>query len=281
MSSTVLTESLLAESLLAESLILAVDAADSSQSLIDAVKALAASQLVAGVPKLITALNYNNPGVAVAAVAGLIQMGKPAVEPLLTLLDDYNYGARAWALRALAGIGDPRAFDLLVDTSKNDFAMSVRRAAARGLGSLHWEELPENQRETAQATALETLVQVCADPEWVVRYAAIVGLESLGLSAVSADLVAQILAQLVPLTSQEAEPGIRARILLVQQRLMASPAVTTPTVVIGPETDWRLTLGRLYNRKSQERSDEQSLSEGDPRRFRNLAVSLGTATDWR
>ena len=43
------------------------------------------------------------PGAALAAVDGLIAIGPEAVPPLLGTLDARNYGARAWAVRALAG----------------------------------------------------------------------------------------------------------------------------------------------------------------------------------
>ena len=157
--------------------------ADSATRMVEAVERLAQAQLEAGVPHLITALGYNNPGAAVAAVEGLIAIGQPAVKPLLELLDGYNYGARAWGLRALAGIGDPQALDLLLDAAANDFALSVRRAAARGLGTLHWEELPPASIVPTQAKVTEVLVTVSQDHEWIVRYAAITGLEELAIAS--------------------------------------------------------------------------------------------------
>ena len=88
-------------------LIQAVEQADSSEGLLNAVKALAAAESPEAIPTLITVLGYNNPGAAVAAVDGLIQIGEPAVLPLLEQLDGYNYGARAWAVRALAELATP------------------------------------------------------------------------------------------------------------------------------------------------------------------------------
>lgn len=262
---------------LVDTLIAAVDAADSSKKLIDAVTDLAQAGLHAAVPKLIAALNYNNPGVAVAAVEGLIQIGKPAVPQLLELLDDYNYGARAWALRALSGIGDPRAFDLLLETAKNDFALSVRRAAARGLGCLQWEDMPSDRRSVAQREAMDALILVCQDPEWVVRYAAIVGLESLALTAHQTDITTHISTAFQKLVAAESEIAIRARIWKAQQSLNPglefswTANTNTPPLT---EDSWSSTLERLYRRKSQERFEEQPLNEGDPRRFRQLALSL-------
>jgi phycocyanobilin lyase subunit beta len=158
-------------------LIAEVDRADSSDSLLDAVRNLAAARSEVAVTKLIEILGYNNPGAAVAAVEGLVEIGKPAVIPLLEQLDGYNYGARAWAIRALAGIGDPRGLEILL-SGAGDFALSVRRAAARGLGALRWEEL-DGDLSQAQARVLETLLKTTEDPEWVVRYAAVVGLQDL------------------------------------------------------------------------------------------------------
>lgn len=64
------------------SLIQAVEDADSSSLLLEAVQNLAAARLEGAIPVLIVALSYNNPGAAVSAVDGLIQLGEPAVSPL-------------------------------------------------------------------------------------------------------------------------------------------------------------------------------------------------------
>ncbi|MDJ0555043.1 MAG: HEAT repeat domain-containing protein [Microcoleaceae cyanobacterium MO_207.B10] len=160
-------------------LIRAVEEADSSQGLIDAVKDLAAAHIKEAIPILIKVLGYNNPGAAVAAVDGLVEIGEPAVLPVLETLDGYNYGARAWAIRALAGIGDPRGLEILLDAAANDFSFSVRRGAARGLGFIHWERLSEAEVSDGQQRAFQTLLQVSQDSEWVVRYAAVVGLQGL------------------------------------------------------------------------------------------------------
>ena len=169
-----------------ETLIIAVEKADSANELLTAVENLAAAKSEAAIPTLTDVLRYNNPGASVAAVDGLIAIGKAAVPYLLANLDGYNYGARAWATRALAGIGDVRGLDLLLDAAVSDFSFSVRRGAARGLGNIIWSDLEESRVSEAQNavfTALEKLSQ--GDPEWVVRYAAIVGLEGLGTAAVA------------------------------------------------------------------------------------------------
>lgn len=163
-------------------LIQAVETADSADSLLEAVKSLAAVGDEAAIPTLIEVLGYNNPGASVAAVEGLIDIGDGAVPSLLAQIDGYNYGARAWATRALAGIGNPRALNLLLEAASSDFSLSVRRAAARGLGNIIWSKLPDEEIITATVKTFNTLLEVLQDPEWVVRYAAVVGLERLAFS---------------------------------------------------------------------------------------------------
>ncbi|MBE9034195.1 HEAT repeat domain-containing protein [aff. Roholtiella sp. LEGE 12411] len=206
---------------LAQKLIRAVEAADSSERLLDAVEQLAAAGIEESVPTLIAALGYNNPGAAVAAVDGLIAIGEVAVQPLLQLIDDYNYGARAWALRALAGIGDFRALDTLLEAAKNDFSLSVRRAAARGLGTLRWHQVPPEQVESVQTQVLEALLLIAQDPEWVVRYAAVTSLETLAMviAITSPEQVSHITEQFQQMIDTDADIGVRTRVRLAQQQI--------------------------------------------------------------
>jgi len=256
------------------SLIAAVDAADSTPRLIEAVQQLANSRLPEAVPPLIATLSYNNPGAAVAAVEGLIGIGKLAVPGLLNELDQHNYTARAWAIRSLAGIGDPRGLTTLLGAATADFAMSVRRAAARGLGKLHWAEFPDEELEIAQAEALDALLFVCEDEEWIVRYAAVTGLESLALAIWHShpDWRLPILAKLEGMATQDPMKAVRARVLLAQQQIRTGLGEPGELPTAAPEAiaDWRVTLETLYSRKSQGRP----LAEGDPRRFRDLAATF-------
>ncbi|MDJ0508385.1 MAG: HEAT repeat domain-containing protein [Crocosphaera sp.] len=192
-----------------------VETADSAESLLEAVETLANADDEASIPTLIKVLGYNNPGASVAAVEGLINLGDPAVPYLLEQIDGYNYGARAWATRALAGIGHPHALDLLIEAASGDFSLSVRRAAARGLGEIHWLKLCDEPIEKAQTRALTTLLEVLKDPEWVVRYAAIVGLEKLALSWGEAQAIAltdieKVLKDLIK-TESELAVALRAK----------------------------------------------------------------------
>lgn len=198
-------------------LIEAVDKADSADKLLDAVENLADAVSEAAIPTLIEVLGFNNPGAAVAAVEGLIKIGDAAVPYLLKSLDDYNYGARAWAIRAFAGIGDPVALDLLLKAAVTDFSQSVRRAAARGLGIIQWDKLPAEEIFSAQQLALKTLLIAIEDGEWVVRYASIVALQSLGLTR--SDFITEITSKLQEMVIQESEIGVRARAELALEKL--------------------------------------------------------------
>lgn len=200
----------------AEALIQAIEQAASPTDLVIAVQALAAARLEAGIPTLIAVLGYNNPAAAAIAVGGLVELGPVAVPGLLAEIDQYNYGARASSIRALAAIADPRALSTLV-AAADDFAPSVRRAAAKGLGNLRWFQLPPEQVQPAQAQALEVLAQILRDSDWAIRYAAIVGLQALAASELP-DLAAQILGQL-DLAQNDPDLTVQARAQMAHQEL--------------------------------------------------------------
>ena len=192
-------------------LITAVNNADSSQGLIDAVEDLAANADETAMSTLVDVLKFNNPGAAVAAVDGLIQIGKPVIPYLLENLDGYNYGARAWMVRVFAGIGDPRALDLLIEAANTDFSLSVRRAATRGLGAVLWQDIDsETERAQWQQKVLDCLLLALEDGEWVVRYGAIAGLEGL-IKAISAEQRQKVSIELQAFITTEAEVVVRAR----------------------------------------------------------------------
>lgn len=162
-----------------ETLIREVREADSALSLLQTTRRLAAAAHPEAVPCLVEVLGFNNPGAAVAAVDGLIAIGEAAVEPLLANLDEHNYGARAWAVRALATIGDVRGLALLEEALGQDIGPSVRRAAAKGLGQLNLSGLSGDEAETLRQRCFTALESAIADGEWVVRYGVVVGLERL------------------------------------------------------------------------------------------------------
>ncbi|MBW4523919.1 MAG: HEAT repeat domain-containing protein [Phormidium tanganyikae FI6-MK23] len=199
-------------------LIQAVEAADSPVKLVGAVHALAQTRSTEAIPTLIRALGFNNPGAALAAVSGLVTLGEGAIPVLLEQIDGYNYGARAYSLRALAAIADPRALEALIKAAEADFAPSVRRAAIKGLGQLRWQQLEPTARESAQSQALKTLLFVAEDVDWATRYAAIVGLQNW---LTSADLVdrASAIAQLDRILQTDSDGAVRARAALAKQQL--------------------------------------------------------------
>lgn len=194
-----------------EQLIHAVAKADSPASMVAAVRKLAAAKDTAAIPTLIAVFGYNNPAAAVVAVAGLIELGEVAVPHLLEQIDDYNYGARAYSVRTLAAIADPRALDLLLTAAATDFAPSVRRAAAKGLGSLHWHKLDVSERLTAQQKAMETLLSISQDSDWSIRYAATVGLQAL---AKIPELQSPIQARFKEMLANDADKAVVARVLV-------------------------------------------------------------------
>jgi phycocyanobilin lyase beta subunit len=208
-------------------LIKAVEEADSAERLTIALWKLAQARSPEAIPTLIEALGFNNPGAAVAGVEGLVALGEVAVVPLLKQLDGFNYGARAWALRALAKIGDPRGLALLLDTAVHDFALSVRRAAASGLGNILWEKMDPKDRMTAQEQVYQTLLAVLQDPEWVVRYAAVVGMQGLATAGMShaPSWLDPLLTELGDRAKSDEELVVRARAQLAYQQLqVTSPA---------------------------------------------------------
>ncbi|MCP6757280.1 MAG: HEAT repeat domain-containing protein [Fischerella sp. CENA71] len=200
-----------------QKLIRAVTEADSPARIVAAVKELAAAKDEAAIETLIAVFGYNNPAAAVAAVAGLTQLGDVAVPQLLAQIDDYNYGARAYSIRTLAAIADPRALDILLTSAATDFAPSVRRAAAKGLGSLRFQKLDMPERQVAQAKALETLLFICQDADWSIRYAAIVGLQAL---AKIPELQQPIRETFAEILATDAESAIRARVQLAQEQML-------------------------------------------------------------
>jgi len=214
-------------------LIAAVERADSAVGLLQATEHLAGLAAGAEDPAvidcLIRVLGFNNPGASVAAVDGLIAIGPAAVEPMLASLDDHNYGARAWAVRALAGIGDVRGIDLLEGALSKDVGPSVRRAAARGLGRLHLDGLEPEARLLLNERCLTVLEAACGDGEWVVRYAVVVGLETLAHTLPPAcELRERAQASLHGLAkpSLEDTPVVRLRAELALRRLDSGPATS-------------------------------------------------------
>lgn len=210
-------------------LIQAVEQADSPAHLVAAVQALIEARSEQSIPTLIAVLGYNNPVAATIAIEGLVQLGAVAVPALLAGIDGYNYGARAYSFRTLAAIADPRALEVLRRAAATDFAPSVRRAALKGLGTLRWQQLPPDQVAAAQAQTVETLQETAQDPDWSIRYAAVVGMQFLApcLQAQQPELWQQIASLLEHLSLTDPDQAVQARSRLAQRQLQ-SPAPPDP-----------------------------------------------------
>ncbi len=183
--------------------------AASPAELVQAVEALAQRHEQAeAIPLLIEVLGYNNPQAAQVAMGGLLAAGRRAVPELLARLDGYNYGARAYAIRVLAQIGDPQALAVLQEAARADFAPSVRRAALRGLGSMDWSALA--QPAAAQEGVFATLAAVSRDGDWGIRYAVVVALELWRQRGVPPFLAPRMEALLHRFTQDE-DPVVQAR----------------------------------------------------------------------
>ena len=162
-------------------------------------------------------LKANNPAAALQALRGLIGCGAAAVEPLLNSLDERNYGARAWTVRALSAIQDPRGLEVLQRAVANDIGPSVRQAAAYGLGRLQGHD------ENVLRPCMESLELACSDSEWSVRYAAVAALEQRLQQGLPCDLERQAHALLLHRSQQEMDDTlvVRLRALLALERLAA------------------------------------------------------------
>lgn len=84
---------------------------------------------------LIASLHDPDKGVRAMAMQALVNLGAPAIGPLLDLLADHHWVVRYRATEALGLIGDQRAVKPLVDLL-DDEKDHVRYMAAKGLGRI-------------------------------------------------------------------------------------------------------------------------------------------------
>ena len=197
-----------------------LDRAASTAELVEATRAITALQDANAADTRSKVLGYNNPAVASVATAGLISLGRPIVPKLLVSLDARNYGARAWVVKVLASLRDPRGLDMLEHALKADIAPSVRRAATRGLAELELDPCADAE---AIRRCCDGLLLAGRDDEWVVRYAAAFGLEQrLNSSNLPDPVRAKGLASLRQLASSAEDiKVVRLRATLALQRLNA------------------------------------------------------------
>ncbi|MEN9230361.1 MAG: HEAT repeat domain-containing protein [Thermostichus sp. DG02_5_bins_236] len=193
-----------------------LEQATSPEDLLRVVRALGALGQVEGIPLLIRAFGFNRPAVGEAALEEVLRFGELAVKPLLEQMDGFDYGARAYSVRALARIGHGDAYAFLVEAIVADFAPSVRRAAVRGLGRVAARRPPSDQEQ-----ALLLLQQCLSDADWGVRYAAVGALTDLARSGLP-ELRSQ--AQVgIQTALADVDPLIPLRAQISQQELAADP----------------------------------------------------------
>lgn len=99
-----------------------LEQATSEAELLGVVRALGSLGQVEGIPLLIRAFGFNRPAVGEAALEEVLRFGEAAVQPLLANIDGFDYGARAYSVRALARIGHGDAYPFLVEAIVADFA---------------------------------------------------------------------------------------------------------------------------------------------------------------
>jgi phycocyanobilin lyase beta subunit len=200
--------------------ILALDRATTTSELVEATQTICGLKDLEAAPTLIKVLGFNNPAVGAVATQGLIALGRDVVPILVVNLDVGNYGARAWVVRAIATLRDPRGLDLLEHALNADIAPSVRRSATRGLAEM---ELEGSNVSKDFSRCCEALFKAAADDEWIVRYAAAFGLEQrFGHNSTNTGLKTQAIAHLEELSSNsEAVKVVRQRAKLALQRLQA------------------------------------------------------------
>lgn len=85
-------------------------------------------------------LNSTSHDVREAAIAALVEIGKPAVESLITSLESTKKEVQISAARALGKIGDTRAISPLIELLTESFDVDLMFEAAMALSSLDEDE---------------------------------------------------------------------------------------------------------------------------------------------
>jgi phycocyanobilin lyase alpha subunit len=146
------------------------------------------------IASLIEKFSYNHPAISSIAVESLVKRGTETVEPLVSaFLKCKDHGIQGFIIQALAGIGDIRALDLLIEVVGIEVANhcqgSVRRMAARGLGKIG----STTKDISAINSCIEKLNWALSNVEdWALRYAAIVSLQEIATSETKAILEQQL-----------------------------------------------------------------------------------------
>jgi HEAT repeat protein len=131
------------------------------------------------VEPLVAALADGDEDVREAASKALAKIGEPAVEPLVAALKHEHWSAREAAANALGGIADARALEPLVETLQDE-SRSVRWSAARALGKI------------GDAWAVKPLIAALKDEDSDVRRGAAGALGKIGDARAVKPLIAAL-----------------------------------------------------------------------------------------
>jgi len=85
-------------------------------------------------------LNSTSHDVREAAIAALVEIGKPAVESLLSALESTNKEVQISAAKSLGRIGDTRAIQPLIELLTESFDVDLMFEAAMALSSIDEKE---------------------------------------------------------------------------------------------------------------------------------------------
>ena len=119
---------------------------------------------MAEIDKLVQGLGSTRWEARRAASEALVNIGSPAISPLIDALKDNNPDVRWAAIRALGKLGDPSAVKPIIKALRDEDS-GVRKTAAEALGKI------------GDARATVALIAAVDDEDWSVRQAAV---ESLG-----------------------------------------------------------------------------------------------------
>ena len=131
----------------------------------DALLALTAEQTEDALPALLNALTDADLDVRETAGTLLAQMGDPAIDGLITVMENGQMEARIEAAKALGEIADTQATACLAQAVQHDDSVWVRAAAAEALGKVGGDVL--------------SVLTAALDDDAPVREAAVRGLQFL------------------------------------------------------------------------------------------------------
>eukprot|EP00871_Galdieria_phlegrea_P002149 jgi/Galph1/2935/GphlegSOOS_G1598.1 len=187
--------------------------AQSPAELVEATRFIASYGDARLIPVLVDVLGFNNPVAAKVALDAIVSYGSSSMPYLLKATAAFNYSVNAYALKALARLGDVSVLEICLQCAYHGTVPNVRRAAVRSLGSLKYSDIERR-------SVVENLASFLCDSEWSVRYAAVVSMEKLSNSMENQDPIKDLLQSKLKETSvSDKDPVVRSRALLAVHRL--------------------------------------------------------------